>query len=130
MNPLSIIDKYRMSAGLTRRQLADLAGVSIKRINNGAKLTVVDVQRIIKVLGVSSTEFWSNNKSNYERLSEEEKYIVVFSKLAKLGFNTQEKLEQVIDIAVKYKNNLADAKPHLDKILEDSLLIDMEVLQK
>lgn len=119
-----------MSAGLTRRQLADLAGVSIKRINNGAKLTVVDVQRIIKVLGVSSTEFWSNNKSNYERLSEEEKYIVVFSKLAKLGFNTQEKLEQVIDIAVKYKNNLADAKPHLDKILEDSLLIDMEVLQK
>ena len=125
MNTLSIIDKYRMSAGLTRRQLADLAGVSIRRINDGAKLTLVDVDRIIKVLGVSPSEFWSK----FKRPSEEQRYAIVFSKLVSLGFNTQEKLEQVIDIAARYKNNLADAKPHLDKILEDSLLTDMEVLQ-
>jgi len=95
MNTLTIIDKYRMEAGLTRRQLADIAMVSIKRINSSAKLTVADVGRIINVLGVSSSEFWSNYKRPID--IERERYAIVFSKLVSLGFNTQQKLEQVID---------------------------------
>lgn len=53
-----IIDQYRMIRGLTRRELADSAGVSIKRINRYKEITAVDFINICKVINVNIGKFW------------------------------------------------------------------------
>lgn len=72
MKILTIIDRYRIEMGLTRRQLADRAGVSIKRINDSSKITVRDLYNILKILELNSLAFWDEFKPDKLR-----KYIVI-----------------------------------------------------
>lgn len=62
MNILRNIDHYRMDAALTRRQLADKAGVSIRRMNSNNKLTVIDVIHIAKILGIDPSRLYDEPK--------------------------------------------------------------------
>jgi len=52
MKLMTVIDDLRMRKELTRRQLADYAGISIKRINNDKLLTARDVCILAKVFNV------------------------------------------------------------------------------
>ncbi|WP_378955669.1 hypothetical protein [Pelosinus sp. sgz500959] len=45
------------------------------------------------------------------------RYRDAFIDLQEIGFDTQEKLEQLIDIVAKHKENLVEAIPHLEKLL-------------
>jgi|GEM_PF-2745239 len=58
MNLMQNIDKYRISKGLTRRQLADLAGVSLKRMNDHRKMTAGDVFMMANVLGIKPSKLY------------------------------------------------------------------------